>query len=165
MLEHDACVAFYVSGYVSRSITRRRKCLRCKEQLINHDDAIPPPVCDSEEHTKLFQMADRGGLSVLSDYSYAVTTPAVQSYAATTHDEEATSRMMATPCQRSVFVTAAKNFVSKSTYYSAMMCDKCTAGHCNFDLFLAIVFNCFAKNELKRLKVPENEPQPRCLER
>ena len=38
-----------------------------------------------------------------------------------------------------------------------MMCDICTAGHCNFDLFLANVFNCFAKNELKRLNVPENE--------
>ena len=39
-----------------------------------------------------------------------------------------------------------------------MMCDKCTAGHCNFDLYLVIVFNYFAKNELKRLNVPENEP-------
>ena len=77
---------------------------------------------------------------------------------ATTLDKEAKSKMMAAPCQRSVFVTAVKNFVSKSTYYSAMMCDKCTAGHCNFDLFLATVFKCFAKNELKRLNVPENEP-------
>ena len=39
-----------------------------------------------------------------------------------------------------------------------MMYDKCTAGHCNFDLFLTIVFNFFAKNELKKLHVPENEP-------
>ena len=118
----------------------------------------PTPVCDSEKHTKLFQMTDRDGLPVPSDYLFAVTTPAVQCYAATTHDEKAKSKMVATPCQQSVFVTAVKNFVSKSTYYLAMMCDKCTAGHCNFDLFLAIVFNCFAKNELKRLNVPENEP-------
>ena len=158
--ENDSNVAFYVSGYIARSITRRRKCSCCKELLIKSDSAPPPPTCDSEDHKRLFEMADRGRLSVPSEYSFAMTALAVQCYAAIIFDESVKHTMMSASCQRSVFVAAVKNIVKESTQYCGMLRHACNAGHCNFELFLAVVCNCFAKNELKRLNAPKTEAPP-----
>ena len=80
--ENDANVAFFVSGYIGRSITRRRKCASCKELLIKSNEVPPIPASEIPEHTKLLEMADRGGLSVPTEYCFAVTTLAVQYYTA-----------------------------------------------------------------------------------
>ena len=58
--ENNANVAFYVSGYIARSITRRRKCSHCKAMLMKSEDAPPLPLCQSKDHAKLFEMASRG---------------------------------------------------------------------------------------------------------
>ena len=157
LAENDANLAFYVSGYIARSITRRRKCSSCKSMLMKNEDAPSLPVCDSEDHSKLFEMADRGGLAVPSEYCFAVTTLAVQCYTAILADEAAKTKMMTVANQRSVFVTSVKRLVAESSHYCGMLHNKCLRDHCNFELILQIVFNCFAKNELKRLNAPRTK--------
>ena len=59
----DANITFFVSGYLGKSVSRRRKCSFCKEMRLKGHD--PTPIYDflPEENTHLFDIADRGGLS------------------------------------------------------------------------------------------------------
>ena len=76
----DANITFFVSGYVGRSVSRRRKCSFCKEMLVKGHD--PTPIYDflPEEYTHLFDIADRSGLLKPSEFCYTVTALAVQYY-------------------------------------------------------------------------------------
>ena len=48
--------------------------------------------------------------------------------------------------------------VQKSNFNTAIL-KLFSAIYYNFELILKIIFNCFAKNELKCQNTPENEPQ------
>ena len=58
----DVNIVFFVSAYISASISHRRKCSACMELLVdgnkpcNIDDSIP------DENKQLFLQVDRGGL-------------------------------------------------------------------------------------------------------
>ena len=80
MEESDSTVCYYVSGYIGRSISRRQKCLSCKELLIQFHEIIPQDVEMSPEYKALFELADRGGLSAPFEYCFAITAFAVQCY-------------------------------------------------------------------------------------
>ena len=57
----DANVTYFVSGYIARSICRRRKCLGCRTQLLAHEEReerIEEFIPD--EYMALFNDADRG---------------------------------------------------------------------------------------------------------
>ena len=73
----DANITFFVSGYLYRNVSRRRKCSFCKKMLVKSDD--PTPIYDflPENYTHLFDIADRGGLSKQSEFCYTVTALAV----------------------------------------------------------------------------------------
>ena len=45
----------------------------------------------------------------------------------------------------------------KSDFIHVLLDIKCSAGHNNFDPIIKCAFNCFVKNELKRLNVPKLE--------
>ena len=156
--ETDANVAYYVSGFIARSISRRRKCLQCKTMLMKSDEPPPLPICDSQNHANLFEIADRGGLSVPSEFCFAVTVLAVQCYAAIIANQEAKSKMMTVSNQRSAFISAVTTFVKQSCDFQDLPNNICSEGHSNFKLILQTVFNCFAKNELKRLNAPSTAP-------
>ena len=85
----DANITFFVSGYVGKSVSRRPKCLFCKEMLVKGHD--PTPMYDflPEEYTHLFDIADRGGLSKPSEFCYTVAALAVQYYSALTDNDHA----------------------------------------------------------------------------
>lgn len=155
--ESDANVSYYVSGYIGRSIARRRKCSACKELLIKHDDLPQLADCVPLEHAHLFVMADRGGLSAPTELCFIITALAVQQYTAICSDSTVKSRLMALPNQRCAFTSAALN-VGKSGSFRNLFIQKCTAEHLNSEMIIQPAFNCFAKNELKCLNAPNTAP-------
>ena len=92
--EADSSVTYYVSGYIARSISRRRKCQSCKEMLIKNAE-MPPIVDFAEDKSTLLELANRGGLAVPSDYCFAVSTLAVQVFDVLTSDNNAKKEVAA----------------------------------------------------------------------
>ncbi len=101
----------------------------------------------------LFEMADRGGLSSPTEMCFAVTAIAVQYYHAVMLNQSVMAKLLLEKNQRATFVEAACTVASSSTEFSSIATHQCAAGHVNFQLNLQRVFNCFAKNELKRLNI------------
>ena len=142
----DACVAYYVSA---RSISRRRRCSDCKGMLVKCDDH--PELDVHEGSSELLQIANRGGLSVPSEYSFAVCSLAVQMYTMISSDETIKTNLLCLSNPRSAFSKAVIKVAKDSATHEILTRQKCCKGHANFYLILQIAFNCFAKNELKRL--------------
>ena len=67
-----------------------------------------------EEYTHLFDIADRGGLSKLSEFCYIVTALAVQYYSALTDNDHARIRFLTLSNQREVFIFALKKTIAIS---------------------------------------------------
>ena len=70
----ESAVAYFVRGYTARSILRRRKCVSCKDILIDATDTPDMNSCIPDEHKDIFEMASRGRLSAPSDYCFALIT-------------------------------------------------------------------------------------------
>ena len=75
--ENDANIAFYVCGYIGHSITCWRECSSCKTMLVKSKDIPPPPQCESNENAKFFELANRGGLSIQTEFCFAITSLAI----------------------------------------------------------------------------------------
>ena len=69
--DDDAAVTYYVAGYTSRCISRRRKCSSCKDQLVETEH-IPTLSNVSEAKDVLLALADHGGLSAPKQYCFAI---------------------------------------------------------------------------------------------
>ena len=78
----ESVVIYFVSGYIARTIARRRKCSSCKNLLIDSSDAPDIQSTIPDEHRELFEMANRGGLSSPSEYTFAVATLGAKFYRA-----------------------------------------------------------------------------------
>jgi len=104
----------------------------------------------------LFDDANRGGLAAPTELCYSITALAVQSYNAVSSDSEAKMRLLTVNNQRPVFARAL--LLLASTNSVALLNQQCSNKHDNFDLVVQAAFNCFAKNELKRLNCQKAEP-------
>ena len=74
-----------------------------------------------------------------------------QCYTALAADETIKARLFNMSNQRSVFVRAVLQVAQQSPLFNSIASVKCSAGHCNFAWFVESAFNCFVKNELKRI--------------
>jgi len=149
--QSDAAVAYFVAGYIGRSVVRRRKCGSCKAILIESTDAPPLDDCVPEEHRSVFEMANRGGLSTPSEICFTITALTAQYYTVITRDEAKLHKLLTQPNQRKVFVKATSVAISSSASLQCLLNVKCASNHQNFELIVQTAFNCFAKNQLKRL--------------
>ena len=129
----------------------RRGCLCCKDLLVKCHDAPNVQDCVPEEHKKLFEVANRGGLSVPTEICFATTALAVQCCTVLTADESIKARLFKASNQQSVFVHAVLQVVEQSFLFTCMTSLKCSASHCNFTCIVESAFKSFAKNELKRI--------------
>ena len=127
--------------------------------IVLHDDLRHLADCVPLEHSHLFEMADRGGLSAPTELCFVITALAIQQYTAVCCDAAIKSKLMALPNQRCAFTSAAAN-VGKSGSFRNLFIQKCAAGHSNSEMIIQTAFNCFAKNELKRLNAPNSAPAP-----
>ena len=76
-----AVMMYYVAGYIGRCISRR-KCTACKDLLI--DPEIIPTLGDV---SGVKAMANRGGLSALKQYCFAICALGVQTYSQLSSNE------------------------------------------------------------------------------
>ena len=90
----DCCIAYPVSGYIARSISRRRKWQSCRDLLIKYNDMLSLDNFIFNERAILLKLADREGLAVHSNYCFAVCALAVQAYYAITFDADANKILM-----------------------------------------------------------------------
>ena len=108
------------------------------------------PIICPEEHEKLFEMANRGGLSEPSTFCFAVTIVAMQYFTAVASNCEDLKKLLSLNNPRAVFAKASFAVVKSCT-----SCDltyvKCSLHHLNFNLIVHAAFSCFAKNQLQRL--------------
>ena len=143
--ENDANITYCVSGYIARSICRRRRCSSCKSLLVKSDNSPPLPVFDSEEYSNLFEMANRNGLARLTEFCFAVTTLAVQYYYSLLSNDKAKAKLFTCFNQRSAFLCAVETVVKDSPNFKCAVNQICVEGHSNFLLIIQSIFKCFAK--------------------
>ena len=160
LTDNDAAITFFVSGYIGRAIHRRRKCSSCKDMLVLSVDCLDIYDCVPEKHKELFEMVDRGGLSQQSDYCYGVTSLAVLYYSAIAAEKSIMGRLMRGGNQRSIFLSAVRSVINSGQISSDVLNVSCDMQHINFDLIVQTAFNCFAKNELKRLNASRMAEEP-----
>ena len=155
--ETDANVVVFVSGYIGRSVSRNRSCSSCKQLLIASKDTLQIQVCVPEEHRKLFDIANRGGLSMPTEICFTVTSLAVQCYNAIEADESVRKRVFAMNNQRAGFLHALSCIAKQSDFILVLLDIKCSAGHNNFNSLIKCAFNSVTKNESKRLNASKLE--------
>ena len=114
------------------------------------------------EYKALFELADRGGLSAPSEYCFAITAFAVQCYITIAMDDSIMHRLLMCSNQRNAFVNAVTKSVQSSEILHSLFHIQCSAKHTNFQLILQSVFNCCAKNQLKRINSRPNHSGPPC---
>ena len=149
--ETDGAVSYFVAGYIGCSIYRRRKCEDCKKMLLSSDNVPETPDGIPKEYKTILEMANRGGLSEPTEYCLLVTARTVQLYTAIVSYDVAMENLMRCNNQRSVFVQAVQEVFKSSPMLMGYLQAECAQNHANFHYIVQIAFNCFARNELKRL--------------
>ena len=76
----DANVTYFVSGYVGRSAACRRKFPSCKSLLVSGHNLPSLHEFVAKDYKRLFENANRGGLSGPSELCFATTALVVQCY-------------------------------------------------------------------------------------
>ena len=150
--ESDTAVTYFVSGYIARSISRRRKCSSCKSLLIKNDDS--PQIQSFAQNTEtcsLLEVADRGGLAEPTDYCFTVCCLATNAYELIISNDTLKKKFISCNNHQNVFVEGLCFFAKTSEIFRTASLQSCSDMHNNFRLILQTAFNCFAKNELKRL--------------
>ena len=162
--ENDANLIFYVMGYITRSIYCHCQCPSCKVLLLKSDNLPPFPFCDFEEHSKLFEMVNQGGLAQPTEFCFVVITLAVQYYYSLLSNDAAKAKLFACLNQCFAFLPAVETVVKDYPNFRSAVNQLCLKGHSNFAFINNCVFHCFAKNELKRLNAPKHK-DPRTMAR
>ena len=147
----DCCVAYLISGYIARSVSCCRKCDSCKALQTKNNDSDKLEKYLDNENIYLLKSTDCGGLAVPMDYSFALCSMAVQAYDNIISDEVLKQKLMKFSNQRFAFVQILSNIAKFSKVLSTTKYCSCGQMHVNCILILLTAFNCFAKNELKRL--------------
>ena len=151
MTDSDTSVTYYyVSGYAGRSNSSRNKCSSCKNLPVDSDELVSISYSMPSVATDLIQAANRGGLSVSTEYCFGVCCSAVQLHNCILAYESARSKLLSAKNQRAAFIFAATKFAESDTHV-VLAEQTCAQRHNNFVLMVQAIFKCFAKNELKRI--------------
>ena len=98
-----------------------------------------------------------GGLSAPTELCFAVTALAVQAYNAISSDVNIKMKLLTSGSDQCALFTKALRLFASSRSVSVLN-QVCSKQHENFDVVVQSAFNCFAKNELKRLNSRKAEP-------
>jgi hypothetical protein len=155
----DLNVIFYVAGYIGRSLARENKCEKCKEVLLErktHEDVDLDAESITELHQeskRLLDMANRGGLSEPTDATFAIACVTFLCYDYIRNN----SQFLQLLKHRTTFVKAVQQRCeSEDANFADFKCNA-TATHRLFSKIVFHMFNCFAKNLLKRLNDASGE--------
>lgn len=139
----DRSTIFFVSGYVARSVSRQRRCLQCRNLLV--DDST---VHDDDEDSFLFRDTDRGGLSSPSNICFTLCLVAYVFYQQLSIPEKQND-FLKCKNQQNVFVSKIALSLESNVELSYLLSIKCQNDHSLSKYILRCIFNCFSKN-LKR---------------
>ena len=114
--QSDAAICYYVSGYIARRTDNQRKCSSSKELLISSYCASDVADNLPEEHEKLFEMANRGGLSEPSTFCFATTIVAMQYFPAVASNCEDLKKLLSLNSPCAVFAKASSAVVKSRTF-------------------------------------------------
>ena len=162
----DAALCYCVSSYSARRIDNQRKCTSCKELLISSNTTLEVTERLPEEHQNLFEMANRGGLVKPSAFCFVITVLAMQFFIALASNAENMNKLLTLNIPRGAFANAFPA-VANASISCNLIAIKCNSDHTNFKFIVRTVFNCFAKNHLKKLNSrPATEnPQKKFLKK
>ena len=125
--------------------------------LVDRDNEIFLSDYIPQDYMKLFDDADRGSLAVPTEFCFALTGIAVQGYNAISSDNTIKDRLLSSSNQRLIFVFSILKVIAFSDYKD-LLNQRCAKNHCDFEFILQSAYNCFAKNELKRLNSRSGDP-------
>ena len=109
------------------------------------------PLLTMKNLRKLLELIDRGGLAEPTEYCFVICCLATRTYEKIISCEVTKKQLITCSNQKKVFVDGICSFAESSEEYKAVLSQSCSRLHNNFKLILQTAFNCFAKNELKRL--------------
>ena len=139
-------------------ISRRRKCTACKDLLIDREN-IPSLGDVSKVKDLLVAMADRCGLSAPKQYCFAICALGVHIYSKLRSNDSVRKQFLCFNNQRVAFISVLTEVVKQNAdQHEFLLNQTCNEGHCNFKAILQSIFNCFAKNELKRVNKCDKPP-------
>ena len=131
----------------------------CKKLLISSNTSLEVTKNLFEEHQKLFNMPNRGGLVKPSAFCFATTVFAMQFFNALASNAKIMKRLLTLNNPLAVFTNA-----STAVANASLSCDltdiKCSSDHTNFKFIVQTVFN-----QLKKLnsRPTIEDPQEKSL--
>ena len=134
----DVAVCYYVRGYTARRIDNQRKCTSCKKLLISSNTSSEVTESLFEEHQKLFNMPNRGGLVEPSVFCFSTTVFAMEFFNALASNAKNMKRLLTLNNPRAVFTNASTAVANANT--SCDLTDiKCSWDHTNFKFIVRTV--------------------------
>ena len=104
-------------------------------------------------------MADYGGLTAPKQYCFAICALGVQIYSKLRSNDSIRKEFLYLNNQRVAFVSVLAEVVKQNAdQHEFLLNQTCNEGHCNFKTILQSFFNCFSKNELKRVNKCDEPP-------
>ena len=116
LAEGERIVLFFVADCLGRSICKQRQCSDCKTLLISNHEIQPSLESHLElndDMRRLFDMADRGGLAVPSEYTLSVCSVAFVYFTRINSDNERSQKFFKCKQQQLLFVDVVKKLSSE----------------------------------------------------
>ena len=158
----DANVIFYVSGAMARSVVHITRCGYCKQELVDPDASqavqLEEDFIFSHGATKFLDDINRGGLTKPSEYTFMLAVHCWRVFEEINASLPLKSRLLAAECQRSLFVKIMDRVTDIDSLGHPLVSENyCFKGHDLKSLLVQRLFNCFAKNAVKKLTSDANQ--------
>ena len=102
---------------------------------------------------------NKRGLSAQKQYCFAICALGVQIYSKLHSNDSIRKQFFCLNNQQVAFVSVLTEVVKQNAdQHEFLLNQTCNEGHCNFKAILQSLFNCFAKNELKRVNKCNKPP-------
>ena len=98
------------------------------QSFVGKSDNPPLPLCHSEEHRKLFEVANQGGLAQSTKFYFVVTTLAVQYYYSLLSNDAAKAKLFVSLNPRFAFLQAVETVVNDSSNFRSSVNQLCLKG-------------------------------------
>ena len=125
--------------------------------LVDRDKEIFLSDYVLQDYMKLLDDADCGSLAVSTKVCFALRAIAVLGCNAILSDDTIKKRLLSSSNQCLIFVFSILKVIAFSDYKD-LLNQKCAKNHCNVEFILQTAYNCFAKDELKRLNLRSGDP-------
>ena len=156
----DENIVYYVSGAIARSVVATTKCDSCKEALISHNQ-LPELQVEEELDTRASQFlnsVNRGGLVKPTQFVFEFTLHCWRVFEELRTTDELLCQLLQSQNQRLLVC----RIMDRTTYTNDYMHllfgrNMCTAGHDLQNHIVRRLFNCVAKNLVKRITYDANQ--------